>query len=100
MNEFGINSYDNMTNSEENLIVTSGELQSNIENGNVNMQSIYNDNSFCGPIADHIGEAWDIINRATENNINSLNKNSETLKQIHNSYIATDDHVSNELGGI
>ena len=100
MNEYQVNSYSNLENGENNLINTSSSLKSSMESGNINMQSVYNDNSFCGPIADHISEAWDIINRATDNNINNLNNNVKTIENIKQGYQDTDQQVSSHVGGI
>lgn len=100
MEEFEIKDYSNLENSSKNIIDTANSMSGNLEDANKSVQSIYNDTSFCGPIADHCMEALDIINRATINNIDHLVTTSKTMDKINEGYAATDKKVEENVGGV
>ena len=100
MEEFEIKDYSNIENSSRNIIDTANSMSSNLESANRAMQSVYNESSFNGPIADHIAEALDIINRATINNIDHFVMNSKTMDKINEGYVATDKKVEEDIGGV
>lgn len=100
MEEFEIKDYSNIENSSRNIIDTANAMSGNLEDASHSMQSIYNESSFSGPIADHCIEALDIINRATINNIDHFVNNASTMDKINQGYVETDKKVEENVGGV
>lgn len=100
MEKFEIKNYSDIIDSSKNIIDTANNMSSNLEDISYSMQSIYNDSSFSGPIADHCAEALDIINRATVNNLNHFTNNAATMDKINQGYMDTDKKVEENVGGV
>ena len=75
-------------------------MNGSLEDASRSMQSIYNESSFCGPIADHCAEALNIINKATINNIDHFVSNANTMGKINEGYKETDKKVEDNVGGV
>ena len=100
MEKFSVKNYDNLKSAEEIIINMSNKLRQELDNCNSNLRDLFSESTFYGPIADHVESALNIINTATNNNINTLNDIASSINVIGNNYVTTDSTVSNDIGGI
>ncbi len=100
MEAFEVKDYSNIDNSAKNIVDTANNMSSGLQDVSYSMQSIYNESSFSGPIADQCAEALDIINRATIGNIDYFVNNASTMERINQSYKDTDKKVEENVGGV
>ena len=100
MEKFEIKDYSRLENSSKNIIDTANSMTSNLEETSKSMQSVYNEDTFYGPIADHCAAVLDIINRATVNNIDNFVATSKTIDKINQNYQETDKKVEEDIGGV
>ena len=100
MNEYSVDDYRNLENGAQNIDSTIGELQSTLETGTNTLNSIMNESTFSGPVANHCAEVWGLINKATQNNLNNFSNNAKALRNISTGYKDSDTNVSKDIGGV
>ena len=100
MSDYTVEEYDNLDNSANTINTAVSNMRTSLENGTSAFNSTFSDIGFKGPIAEHCTQVMEIINRATNNNLNNFNGNASTIQAINENYKATDDQVSSNVGGI
>ena len=100
MNEYSVDDYRNLESGAQNIDSTVNTLNSNLQNGSTALNGIMNESTFSGPVASHCAQVWEIINRATQNNLKNFNNNANTIRDINANYQNSDDNVSKDIGGV
>ena len=95
-----VGSYSNLEEGSSIIRDATNNLKTNLENGDVYLKNIQRPRIFEGPVADHVSGVWDVINKATTNNINEFENSANTLDNITANYQATDKKSSNDIGGV
>lgn len=99
-NNINVGSYGNLDEGSNIIRKTSNELKTDLEHGDGYLRNIQRPRIFEGPVADHVSGVWDVINRATTNNINEFENSANTLNAITANYHSTDKKSSNDIGGV
>ncbi len=96
----GIGSYNDLSDSANNIRSASDILRSNLRSGDGSINRLQSPRVLEGPIGEHINGIWKIINSTTSNNISNFEQSATTLNRVEENYHQTDNKSSSDVGGV
>ncbi len=95
-----VGSYGDLKEGSNTLRRASSNLKSGLESADSYFKSIQKPRVFEGPLAEYVDGIWDVVNKTTNNNISTLDRNANNLDRVNANYHATDQKSSNDVGGV
>lgn len=99
-NNFNVNNYGILNDSSNMLIGSTNSTETNLKNIQSNVDKLFSEDVFSGPIAVEIKENWDNSITNLNNSIADLSKAGAGLKNISENYQVADASNSENIAGL